>query len=151
MTLKPDIFLKNLSQIPDSWLKKIDRQDSQERWGVWRRHNGLPWFFGWACYPLHPLCPGIHRFLSYAPESLSWSDKEEKQSGWKEYAHITRLHELRISEILLNPYISNTCFLNSWHSSGVRVSAFAIRGMTLTLSWSLFMNSMSKGFRLKST
>lgn len=43
----------------------------------------------------------------------------------------------------------NTCFLNSWHSSGVRVSAFAMRGMTLTLSWSLFMNSMSSGFRLK--
>lgn len=43
---------------------------------------------------------------------------------------------------------TNTCFLNSWHSSGVRVSAFAMRGMTLTLSWSLFMNSMSRGFRL---
>lgn len=43
----------------------------------------------------------------------------------------------------------NTCFLKSWHSSGVRVSAFAMRGMTLTLSWSLFMNSMSSGFRLK--
>lgn len=47
-----------------------------------------------------------------------------------------------------HPY-TNTCFLKSWHSSGVRVSAFAIRGMTLTLSWSLFMNSMSSGFRLK--
>lgn len=45
--------------------------------------------------------------------------------------------------------LTNTCFLKSWHSSGVRVSAFAIRGMTLTLSWSLFMNSMSSGFSLK--
>lgn len=44
---------------------------------------------------------------------------------------------------------TRTCFLKSWHSSGVRVSAFAISGMTLTLSWSLFMNSMSSGFRLK--
>lgn len=49
---------------------------------------------------------------------------------------------------MTHPHI-NTCFLNSWHSSGVRVSAFAMRGMTLTLSWSLFMNSMSSGFRLK--
>ena len=43
---------------------------------------------------------------------------------------------------------THTCFLNSWHSSGVSVSALAMRGMTLTLSWSLFMNSMSSGFRL---
>lgn len=42
-----------------------------------------------------------------------------------------------------------TCFLKSWHSSGVSVSAFAMSGMTLTLSWSLFINSMSRGFRLK--
>lgn len=42
-----------------------------------------------------------------------------------------------------------TCFLNCWHSSGVRVSALAISGMTLTFSCNRFMNSMSKGFRLQ--
>lgn len=41
-----------------------------------------------------------------------------------------------------------TCFLNCWHSSGVRVSALAISGMTLTFSCNRFMNSMSKGFNL---
>lgn len=42
-----------------------------------------------------------------------------------------------------------TCFLNCWHSSGVRVSALAISGMTLTFSCNRFMNSMSKGFSLQ--
>lgn len=42
-----------------------------------------------------------------------------------------------------------TCFLNCWHSSGVRVSALAIIGMTLTFSCNRFMNSMSKGFSLQ--
>lgn len=42
-----------------------------------------------------------------------------------------------------------TCFLNRWHSSGVRVSALAISGMTLTFSCSRFMNSTSSGFSLR--
>ena len=36
--------------------------------------------------------------------------------------------------------------LNLAHSSDVRVSAFAITGMMLTLLWSLDMNSTSRGF-----
>lgn len=48
-------------------------------------------------------------------------------------------------------YIVNvklTVFLNSLHSSGVRVSALAMRGMILTLSCSRFINSTSNGFNL---
>lgn len=41
-----------------------------------------------------------------------------------------------------------TCFLNCWHSSGVRVSALAISGMMLTFSCNRFINSMSRGFSL---
>lgn len=44
---------------------------------------------------------------------------------------------------------SRTCFLNSWHSSGVIVSALAMRGMMFTFSCNLFMNSISRGFSLE--
>ena len=43
----------------------------------------------------------------------------------------------------------HTVFLNSRHSSGVSVSALAMRGIMLTLSWSRFINSTSRGFNLK--
>lgn len=42
---------------------------------------------------------------------------------------------------------TNTCFLKWAHSSGVMVSAFAMTGIMLTLSWRRCMNSTSNGFK----
>lgn len=42
--------------------------------------------------------------------------------------------------------INITCFFRCWHSSGVRVSAFAITGIMLTLSCKRLINSTSRGF-----
>lgn len=58
---------------------------------------------------------------------------------------------LRISRELNQGEWMLTVFLNSLHSSTVSVSALAMRGMMLTLSCNLFMNSMSKGFKLQTT
>lgn len=47
------------------------------------------------------------------------------------------------------PWYILTVFLNSLHSSGVRVSALAIKGMIFTLSCRRFINSTSNGLSLK--
>lgn len=47
------------------------------------------------------------------------------------------------------PTHAHTCFLNCWHSSGVIVSALAMRGMMFTFSCNRFMNSISRGFNLE--
>ena len=43
--------------------------------------------------------------------------------------------------------IIRTCFLKWAHSSGVMVSAFAMTGIMLTLSWRRCINSTSNGFK----
>lgn len=55
---------------------------------------------------------------------------------------------LRVDTRLQPVYsIIRTCFLKWAHSSGVMVSAFAMTGIMLTLSWRRCMNSTSNGFK----
>lgn len=110
--------------------------------------DSLPLSFGSVCCPHRPLCRETRRSWFCAPGSPSWSN-DERTVVFVVLEKNCNMQIFSCKIICKDHILTHTCFLNSWHSSGVRVSALAMRGITLTLSWRRFINSISRGFSLK--
>ena len=94
---------------------------------------------------IFPACP-LHLPIG-ACEGLSPIARHQNPLAWGYWTWSTSLYAVWDIKFNFNLWLTLLFMLVS--SAGVRVSAFPITGTMLTLSWSCFINSISRGLRLK--